>query len=173
MIETTKRNRTISLIKMAVMAALVCFATFSFKVPTLNGYTHLGDSMIFISVVLLGGRKGAFAGAMGAALADLIGGYMIWIIPTFIIKYAMAVTMSFFIMKFKNEKSYNWIIGAVLGAIVQIMGYTFTNYILFGLSYAVAEFGGLIVQSIAGLICAIVIITMLVKANLLNRLKER
>lgn len=31
MIETTKRNRTISLIKMAVMAALVCFATFSFK----------------------------------------------------------------------------------------------------------------------------------------------
>ena len=79
--------------KIAMMAALVFVATYSLKVPSLHGYTHLGDCMIFIAVLLLGGKKGAISGAIGASLADLVGGYIIWILPTFFIKFIMASIM--------------------------------------------------------------------------------
>ena len=53
----------------------------------------MGDSMIFLSVLILGKRDGAFAGALGGALADLLCGAAIWIGPTLIIKFIMAWIM--------------------------------------------------------------------------------
>lgn len=37
----------------AVMAALVFVFTCTFKIPFVNGYTHIGDSMIFLAIVFL------------------------------------------------------------------------------------------------------------------------
>ena len=84
---------TKNLTKVAIMSALVCIATYFFKIPSLNGYTHLGDSMIFMSVLILGWKRGALAGGIGAALADFLGGYMQWVIPTFLIKISMGIIM--------------------------------------------------------------------------------
>ena len=92
-----KQFTTKEITKIAMMAALVFIATYSLKVPSLHGYTHLGDCMIFISVLLLGGKKGAIAGGIGASLADLVGGYMVWIVPTFFIKFVMACIMGLFV----------------------------------------------------------------------------
>ena len=89
--------RTKELTKTAVMAALVFVAIYVLKIPGPNGYSHLGDCMILISVLLLGGRKGAWAGGIGAALADLLGGYMQWVLPTFLIKAFMALIMGYVI----------------------------------------------------------------------------
>ena len=41
----------------AVMAALVFVFTYTFKIPFVNGYTHIGDSMIFLAIVFLGWKK--------------------------------------------------------------------------------------------------------------------
>ena len=57
----------------AVMAALVFVFTYTFKIPFVNGYTHIGDSMIFLAIVFLGWKKAPLAAGIGAALADLIG----------------------------------------------------------------------------------------------------
>ena len=54
---------------------------------------HIGDSMIFLSVLMLGGKRGAVAGGIGAALADVVSGYTIWAVPTLICKAAMALVM--------------------------------------------------------------------------------
>ena len=80
------RGNIKQLTKTAMMAALVFLGTFVFKIPTPNGYTHLGDCLIFVAVLALGWKRGAIAGGLGAALADLAGGYAVWIIPTFFIK---------------------------------------------------------------------------------------
>lgn len=95
------------------MAALVFIAIYVLKIPALNGYAHLGDCMILISVLLLGGKKGALAGGIGAALADLLGGYMQWVLPTFLIKAVMALIMGYVIDKWHHNG--NWLAGAVLG----------------------------------------------------------
>ena len=74
--------------------------------------------MIFLSVLILGTRKGALAGGIGAALSDLLGGYMHWVIPTFIIKYIMATVMGLFIDKIMPNRKGNWLIGSIVGGIV-------------------------------------------------------
>ena len=90
---SNKNTNTKDITKIAIMAALVFVATYLIKIPSLNGYVHLGDSMIFIAVLLLGSKKGALAGGLGAALCDLLSGYMQYVIPTFFIKLIMALIM--------------------------------------------------------------------------------
>ena len=68
-----KRIRTSDITITAAMAALVFLGTYIFKIPTISGYIHLGDCMILLTVALFGMKKGAAAGAIGGALADLLG----------------------------------------------------------------------------------------------------
>ncbi|MEN8077593.1 ECF transporter S component [Clostridioides difficile] len=167
-----KQFTTKEISKMAMMAALVFIATYSLKVPSLHGYTHLGDCMIFISVLLFGGKKGAISGGIGAALADLVGGYMIWIVPTFFIKFIMAIIMGVIIEKILCNVKLNWIIGACLGGLFQIVAYTIVKIPLFGIAYALAGIYGLTLQTISGVVISILIISVLSKANVINKLRE-
>lgn len=61
----------------ALMMCLVMIATMFIKVPIpfTQGYVHLGDSMIFLAVLILGKKSGALAAGAGSALGDIIGGY--------------------------------------------------------------------------------------------------
>ena len=90
--ELNNRSRVYTLVLTGVMAALVMAATSFFKipVPATNGYVHLGDALIFLSVLVLGRRNGTIAAASGSALADLLGGYAHWAPWTFVIKGLMA-----------------------------------------------------------------------------------
>ena len=74
----------------ALFTAIVFVMTFVPKIPIPLGYAHLGDAAVLLAVVLLGRKQGAIAGAVGSALADLIGGFALWIVPTLLIKYIMA-----------------------------------------------------------------------------------
>jgi len=84
-------NQTKRLTFGGLMVALVFVTTFSIKIPVpfTQGYIHAGDSMIFIAAILLGWKYGAIAGGVGSALADALGGYANWVIPTIIIKTIM------------------------------------------------------------------------------------
>lgn len=158
--------------KIAMMAALVFVATYSLKVPSLHGYTHLGDCMIFIAVLLLGGEKGAISGAIGASLADLVGGYIIWILPTFFIKFIMASIMGIIVEKVIVDVKFNWIIGSCIGGIFQIIAYTLVKVPLFGTAYAIGGIYGLTLQTLSGVVISIFAITILSKSNIINKLRE-
>lgn len=75
----------------ALFIALVFVMTFVPKIPIPLGYAHLGNAAVFLGVLLIGQHRGALAGSIGSALADLIGGFTIWIVPTLLIKYVMAM----------------------------------------------------------------------------------
>lgn len=74
-----------------MMAALVFVATYFFKLPVsiTQGYIHLGDGFILLGAALLE-WWGVPAAAVGSALADLMGGYTLYILPTFVIKGLVA-----------------------------------------------------------------------------------
>jgi len=78
-----------------LMTSLVLVLTFILPVPVpyTSGYIHLGDSMIYISVIILGPVYGAFASGVGSMLADLLAGYAQYAIPTLVIKSLMAMIM--------------------------------------------------------------------------------
>lgn len=158
--------------KMAMMAAITFVGIYAVKIPSPHGYSHMGDCMIFLSVLLLGTRKGALAGGIGAALSDLLGGYMHWIVPTFVIKYIMAFVMGMFIDKIMPESKLNWLIGSVVGGIVQIFLYTAVKVVMFDWAYAITSVPGLTSQTITGVVLGAVLVTLLGKAGVMQRLKE-
>lgn len=145
------------LVYTSLLAALICVATFIIKIPSpvTHGYTHLGDGFIFIAVLLLGKKNGAWAGAIGAALADIIGGYSFYAIPTFIIKGIMALIMGIIIEKLPNGIKYKWVIGAVIGSVWQIVAYYLVGSLMIGnFISTISEIPGNTIQSTAGIISA-------------------
>ena len=114
-------ERIKNLCETALFIAIVFLGVFIIKFPGPFGYMHIGDSMIFLSVLMLGGKRGAVAGGIGAALADIVSGYTIWAVPTLICKAAMALVMGVMIKHhaFGLNGRVLWIISAVAGLAFQ------------------------------------------------------
>ena len=118
-----QHEKTKELAMTALMTALIFTATYIIKIPNpaTGGYTHMGDCMIFLGVMVLGRKQGALAGGLGGALSDLLSGAAVWVLPTFFIKYAMGWIMGLLLEKsrFKNR-----LIAAGTGGVFQIIAYT-------------------------------------------------
>jgi uncharacterized membrane protein len=71
-----------------IMAALVCVTTLFivFPIPATQGYFNVGDAMVMVAALTFGPIVGAFAGGVGAGLADVIAGYYNFAPFTFVIK---------------------------------------------------------------------------------------
>jgi uncharacterized membrane protein len=94
--EDSGMEQTKKLTYTGIMTALVFIATFAIRIPIpfTDGYVHLGDCMIFLAALLLGWKYGAFAAGVGSMLADLLGGYPHWALPTLVIKALMALLVA-------------------------------------------------------------------------------
>lgn len=156
--------------KIAIMAALVFIATFLIKIPSLNGYTHIGDSMVIISALILGKKKGALAAGLGAALCDLLSGYMQYVIPTFLIKAIMVLIIATISENLINKTKFAWIFGAIIGSTFQVIGYYLVEAILYGFAGALASVPSNIIQSIVGITLAVILATVFEKSNILKKL---
>ena len=58
-----------------MFAALCCVATMIVQIPTVAGYTNLGECMCLLAGLVLGPWYGFFAAGIGSGLADLLAGY--------------------------------------------------------------------------------------------------
>lgn len=163
------KNMTVT----ALMAALVFIGTYYLKVPVpaMSGYIHLGDSMIFLTVCILGKKEGAVAGAIGAALADIVGGYAIWAPFTFVIKAGMALIMG--VLADRSQKTYGWVAGCITGCVFQVLSYAVISGILFGKASGLAMLPGCGVQSLGGFLVALIIYVVLHNAGLIAVIKRQ
>ena len=74
-------------------------------IPGTGGYLNLGDMAVVFCGLFLGGRWGAAAGAIGASVADLIGGFFIFAPVTLVAK-----GLEGFIAGTLGKKSTYWLI---------------------------------------------------------------
>ena len=128
-----------SLCYAAVLTALVFVLTFVPKIPIPLGYAHLGDAIIFASVLFSTRRQAALAASVGSALSDFIGGFPLWIIPTLIIKYVMVEAVFYTVRPDKREwklTSPRVFFGFFLSAAWMVLSYTVSGSLLYG-SWAV------------------------------------
>lgn len=167
-----KHISTKDITNIAIMAALVFISTFLIKIPSLNGYTHIGDSMVIISALVLGKKKGYLAAGLGASLCDLLSGYMQYIIPTFLIKAIMVLIIATIAENLINKTKFAWILGSIIGCTFQVVGYCLVETILYGFAGALASVPANIIQSIVGITLAVILTTVLEKANILKKLKS-
>ena len=68
------------LVQTGLLAAVIAVTTMVVNVPLpgVKGYVNVGDAVVLLSGILLGPAAGAFAGAVGSSLADLLLGYAHW-----------------------------------------------------------------------------------------------
>ncbi|MBU7029748.1 MAG: ECF transporter S component [Theionarchaea archaeon] len=147
----------------AIFAGAVCAATLIIRipVPATSGYINLGDSMVFISALLMGARIGGIAGGVGSALADLLGGYGFYALPTLIIKG----TEGFVVGHLSKKNSVIWSIAAVVvGGFIMIAGYFIVQAAWFGIPNALAELPGNVFQAGSGLLIAVPVATAIKRA---------
>lgn len=146
------KTSTMDIAITGLMAALVFTGTYFFKIPSTFGYTHLGDCMIILTVCLFGTKRGMLAGSIGAGLADLIGGYPVWVIPTMFMKAMWAFILGTIMYKLMPNYKYSWLVGAIIGGILHTIGYTLVKIPLYGIALAMGELVTTGFQSAAGVI---------------------
>lgn len=117
-------------------------------VPVTGGYVHLGDGAIFLSVLLLG-PLGIPAAAVGSMLSDLIGGYMVYVLPTFLIKGLVALVAWKLCRK---DQPLLALLSFLLAEAVMVLGYFLLEWALYGVASAAAAIGPNVVQGIAGVL---------------------
>ena len=149
------KNLSVKKMTMAgVMAALVFVMTYIPKVPVAitGGYVHLGDGAIFLAALLLG-PLGIPAAAIGSGLSDVLGGYMVYAIPTILIKGVVAL------VAWKLWKEGSWLRAAlafVLAEIAMVAGYFAFEAFMYGAAAAWAAVGPNCIQGIAGVVLGLV-----------------
>jgi uncharacterized membrane protein len=137
----------------AISAALVFTATWVFKlpIPGTSGYVNLGDAIIYLSAWLLG-PAAEVAAAIGSALADLAGGYTVYLPATFIIKGLMGLVFGLIGRKrtFGAYAAASILCGAIMTA-----GYAVYEAAVFDIAYALtsipynlAQWGGNVVAAL-------------------------
>lgn len=154
------------LVLAALFAALACVATMSIRIPTpgTNGYIHPGDAIVILSGVILGPVWGFFAGGIGSALSDLIGGYFVYVPITFVIKGLVALVAGHLYQKIgKTQKSRY--VAVVLGGVADIIlvagGYFVCEYFIYGAG-AAASIPANIIQGIGGLVISCILYPILI-----------
>ena len=149
------KNVSVKKMTMAgVMAALVFVMTYVPKVPVpiTGGYVHLGDGAIFLAALLLG-PLGIPAAAIGSGLSDVLGGYMVYAIPTILIKGVVAL------VAWKLWKEGSWLRAAlafVLAEIAMVAGYFAFEAVMFGTAAAWGAVGPNCIQGVAGVVLGMV-----------------
>lgn len=158
-------TKTKAIVFAALFAALTCVATMSLHIPTpgTGGYIHPGDALVVLSGILLGPVYGALAAGLGSAMADLLGGYMIYVPITFFVKGLIAVVCYFVYNKLLGKVKPIVIKGIITGCfstVIVAAGYCFFEYFMYGAG-AFASVPANLVQGVSGLIISTLLLPLL------------
>ncbi len=160
----------------AVFSAIVLFSTLFVKFSTGlgEGYIHFGDCFIYLSACILPFPYCLIAGAIGGALADILGGFAIWAIPTAIIKILIALPFALVCKKEKSEKILNkrTTLMPMVSGIITILGYFIAECILYSVASATLSLIGNTIQAVASGILFYIIAIPLDKTNFKSKISK-
>lgn len=159
---TTTNDNLKKMVTAALLAALTCAATMSVRIPTLGtgGYIHPGDALVILCGIILGPSWGFLAGGIGSALADLLGGYFIYVPITLAIKGLVALSSGILYQHMgKYFKSHypSVILGGIADIILVAGGYFLCESIMYGVAGASASVPANLIQGAGGLVIACIL----------------
>lgn len=148
----------------AVMTALVFLATFVPKIPIPLGYAHLGDAVIFLLAILLPRREALFAAAVGSALSDVLGGFLLWAVPTLVIKFIMVEVVCHFVGDSRSKGRI--FVAFLLSSLWMAAAYTVFGAALYAsLTAGLASAPGLLMEGGVNTVAAMVFLPALLRVK--------
>lgn len=156
------KGNTKKMVITALMAALVCVATMSIRIPTpsTSGYIHPGDALVILSGIILGPTYGFLAAGIGSAMADLIGGYFIYVPITLFIKGFIALFSGYVYKKMDHTSTTRYIavvIGGILDIFLVSVGYLLCESFLYGIAGALASVPANLIQGFGGMLISMLL----------------
>ena len=149
------RKKTLRLIAFCGITAAFVFLGTQLRIPTAIGYINLGDAVILIASYVIG-PAAFFPAAIGSAIADLIAGYPMYILPTFVIKGLMGLAAGF-IMKHPEHRPHivKRLLAGVAAEIIMVIGYFAVEVFLYDVAAAAASIPFNLIQAAAALVIAV------------------
>ena len=134
----------------AVLAALTFAATMVIRipVPVTGGYVHPGDGFVILAGAFVGPVYGFLAAAIGSALADVVGEYLVYAPATFVIKGLAALAAALVFGKWRRMPGL--LAGGLLAAAVVVLGYFLFEGVLYGFPAAAVAMLPNLVQGLVG-----------------------
>lgn len=142
-----KQEHLKNLVLAAIFAAMVYVLTAFLKIPTHQGYIHVGDGIIYLAASLLPLPYAMAAGAVGAGLSDYLSGYPMWVLPTIVIKMLTVVAFTYHKETIVNKRN---LLALLPAAVLCVGGYYLASAMLYGdFGAAVADVPTNLIQSAA------------------------
>ena len=166
-------KRILMLVMTALIAAMTCVATMILVVPSpTGGYMNLGDAVVLLGAFLLGPVYGAVAGGVGAALADLLAGYTVYIPATLVIKALMGGAAGLLWRAVgKRWRTAGLVICGIAAEAIMVVGYWLYDGILMGsLASSAVGIPSNLVQAAFGIAAGTLLAAALRKVSYVHRL---
>lgn len=161
-----------------VFAAMVTVGTLVIRIPIpVGGYVHIGDSLVYLSGILLGPVLGGIASGVGSCIADLFG-YIEYAPATAVIKFldALAVGLIFITLQKRLHGTVGtviaYLLGVLVGGSIMVGGYFAYEVMLKGFTYAMGSVSFNIAQAVGGAIIGLPILVALDKTKYFSRLNQ-
>ncbi|WP_134686977.1 ECF transporter S component [Brevibacillus migulae] len=129
---TTTKTIVINALFIAFTLAATMFINLRLPIMGNGGLIHLGNVPLFLAAFVFGKRTGALAGAFGMGLFDIISGWTAWAPFTFIIVGTMGYVAGLIAEKVPGKRVLVYALAVVVALIIKIVGYYFTEVILYG-----------------------------------------
>lgn len=160
------QSTTLKIAVAAIFTALVFIVTSqvpAIPIPATGGYFNVGETTIYIAALLFGPLVGAFAGGVGASLADAYLGFGIFAPGTLIIKAAEGAVVGVLYIKLRKyikNTTVCAVIAVLAGGLVMVTGYFIYEQLVVGYPFAaaLAEVPLNVGQMLVGLVIAVPII---------------
>ena len=168
------------LVMSSLFAALILVATrfFQIPIPATGGYLHPGDALCLLAAWLLPLPYGMAAAATGTMLADLLSGYAMYAIPTFLIRLVVVLAAKLiFRLLYRGTPSFKktllpCLASGFAGEFFMVMGYFFFSAVVRGGGLeAAVSIPGDSLQGAFGIVCATMLFCPLA-GRLLPRLQR-
>lgn len=160
----------------ALFTAMTCVATMllQLQMPATQGYVNIGDCFVLLGAWTLGPWYGAFAGGVGAALADLLSGYAHYVPGTLVIKGLMAVLAAAALARMaQKHATLGRLLGGLAAELWMVLGYFLYAWLVLGKGLAAAtSIPGNLLQGAVGIVSAFALATALRENNTMNRVKH-
>lgn len=154
------------------MFAAMIFGLTMLHVPIgAGGYIHVGDAVIYVTALLMGGPWAFVSAAIGAACADIVSGFAVYAIPSAVIKVLIAVPFVLISKKESKLLSVRSAAFTVISGIITILGYFLTDLIVYR-EGAIADLPANVIQAVGSAVVFVVLAFALDRAGIKLRFKK-
>ena len=154
------------------MFAAMIFGLTMLHVPIgAGGYIHVGDAVIYVTAMLMGGPWAFISAAIGAACADIVSGFAVYAVPSALIKILIAVPFVLISKKQSKLLSVRSAIFTIISGVITVLGYFAADLILYR-EGAIADLPANIIQAAGSAVVFIVLAFALDRAGIKQRFEK-